>query len=594
MADVFGKVLELSWQAGLIALAVMAVRFLLRGRVARRWLCLLWALVALRLVLPVSLTVESSMSLQAAEAPVSQAYHEMQRTTKASAPAVQAIPTQTAAASAADAPSLADALPWLWLAGMGCMLLYMAASLLWMRLSLRQAVRVKGNIYRCGRWRTPFVLGILAPRIYVPETVAEKDLPLVQAHERCHIRRWDHVWKPLAFVLLAVNWFHPVLWAAYALLGRDMENACDEMALQHADAAQRAAYSRALVSCAVQPRMAAVCPLAFGEVAVKERVNNVINKKSSAVWAVVVLLIAAAAIGACLLTKPSKWKLPDAQTLYALRTENVHDQAAVDAILEALDMRELGGGSTIENTDETATYTYYSELGQKEGATGITVRHIFNELLGSWDRNKNAEMHLRGYLALALIDGAEWLEWQAWEPYLKGPTEMGGFWMPIMYADTYRQEIDAARQSAEGLRAFIDLLEREKKAGTLESEWRWAEMGVDRNPLWINDDGAEIPWDLLVSGHICCVSAEEYDIVYDQAHLPDWDTVPLAYLCAYYLNADGIYAQQAMETLTARYRQMPEVVLGYCKTLTGMADPQGRGDAAAVLQQLLLQTGTNG
>ena len=190
MADVFGKVLELSWQAGLIALAVMAVRFLLRGRVARRWLCLLWALVALRLVLPVSLTVESSMSLQAAEAPVSQAYHEMQRTTKASAPAVQAIPTQTAAASAAHAPSLADALPWLWLAGMGCMLLYMAASLLWMRLSLRQAVRVKGNIYRCGRWRTPFVLGILAPRIYVPETVAEKDLPLVLAHERCHIRRW--------------------------------------------------------------------------------------------------------------------------------------------------------------------------------------------------------------------------------------------------------------------------------------------------------------------------------------------------------------------------------------------------------------------
>ena len=275
MADVFGKVLELSWQAGLIALAVMAVRFLLRGRVARRWLCLLWALVALRLVLPVSLTVESPMSLQAAEAPVSQAYHEMQRTAQADAPAAMAIPRETAGAvAAADTPSLVDVLPWIWLAGTGCMLLYMAASLLWMRLSLRQAVRVEGNVYRCGRWRTPFVLGVFAPRIYVPETVTERDLPQVLAHEQCHIRRWDHVWKPLAFVLLAVNWFHPVLWAAYALLGRDMENACDEMALQHADTAQRAAYSRALVSCAAQQRMAAVCPLAFGEVAVKERVKN--------------------------------------------------------------------------------------------------------------------------------------------------------------------------------------------------------------------------------------------------------------------------------------------------------------------------------
>ena len=250
-------------------------------------------------------------------------------------------------------------------------------------------------------------------------------------------------------------------------------------------------------------------------------------------------------------------------------------------------MRELGGESTIENTDEAATYTYYAEIGKKEGASGVTVCHMFNELLGSWGENKNAEMHLRGYLALALIDGAEWLEWQAWEPYLVGPTEDGGFWMPIMYADTYREEIDAARQSAEGLRTFIDLLEREKKAGTLEPDWRWAEIGVDRNPMWINDDGTEIPWQLLVSGHICSVSAEEYGIVYDEAHLPDWDTVPLAYLCSYYLNADGVYARLAMDELAARCRQMPDVVLGYCKTLTGMADSQGRGDAAEVLTAYL-------
>lgn len=585
MADLFGKVLELSWQAGLIALAVMAVRLLLRGQVSRRALCLLWVLVALRLLLPASLTVESSVSLQAEEAPVSRVYHEIRHTAETGIPAVPAETASAAAAGVAAGPAfdLADALPRIWAAGVGCMVLYMVVSLVRMRLSLRHAKRTEGNVYRCRGWDTPFVLGIFAPRIYVPEKVSEEALPHVLAHERCHIRRWDHIWKPMAFLLLAVNWFNPVLWWAYILLGRDMENACDEMVLKEADTARRAAYSRALVSCAAQPRMAAVCPLAFGEVAVKERVKNVINYKKSALWAIVILAVAAAVIAACLLTKPNRWRLPDARTLYALRTENVNDQAAVDAILEALDMRELGGESTIENTNEAATYTYYAEIGQKEGASGVMVCHLFNELLGSWGENKNAEMHLRGYLALALIDGAEWLEWQAWEPYLVGPTEDGGFWMPIMYADTYREEIDAARQSEEGLRAFIDLLEREKKAGTLQSDWRWAEIGVDRNPMWVNDDGTEIPWQLLVSGHICSVSAEEYGIIYDEAHLPDWDTVPLAYLCSYYLNADGVYARLAMDELAARCRQMPDVVLGYCKTLTGMADPQGRGDAAEVL-----------
>lgn len=121
------------------------------------------------------------------------------------------------------------------------------------------------------------------------------------AHERGHIRRGDHVVKPLAFLLLTVHWFNPVLWAAYVLLGRDMENACDERVLRGVDGAGRAAYSRALVACAVRQRPAAVCPLAFGEVAVQERVKNAMNGKKPAVWAAVLLLIAAAVIGVCFL-----------------------------------------------------------------------------------------------------------------------------------------------------------------------------------------------------------------------------------------------------------------------------------------------------
>ena len=296
MNSLFTSVLEISWQAGLIALAVMAVRPLLR-RAPRRAVCMLWLLVALRLLLPAQLTVESPVSLQQPESPPIQAYQELRQQEKVyvSAPPEQRL--EMAGPAAAQGFALLDQLPAIWLTGVGCMALYMALSLLRMRWRLRAAPRIQDNVYRCTDWSTPFVLGVLAPRIYVPETVSEQDFPQVLAHERCHIRRWDHVWKPLAFLLLAVNWFNPVLWAAYVLLGRDMERACDEMVLKNATPAQRAAYSRALVSCAAQPKMAAVCPLAFGEVAVKERVKNVLNYKKPALWAVILLVVAAAIIG---------------------------------------------------------------------------------------------------------------------------------------------------------------------------------------------------------------------------------------------------------------------------------------------------------
>lgn len=343
MDSLFTSVLEISWQAGLIALAVMAVRPLLR-RAPRRAVCMLWLLVALRLLLPARLTVESPVSLQQPESPPIQAYQELRQQEKVYVSTPPEQRPEMAGPAAAQGFALLDQLPAIWLTGVGCMALYMALSLLRMRWRLRAAPRIQDNVYRCTDWSTPFVLGVLAPRIYVPETVSEQDFPQVLAHERCHIRRWDHVWKPLAFLLLAVNWFNPVLWAAYVLLGRDMERACDEMVLKNATPSQRAAYSRALVACAAQPKMAAVCPLAFGEVAVKERVKNVLNYKKPALWAVILLVVAAAIIGVCLLTKPAGKDagVPDAETLYALRTEYIGDNAAVSGILDALGFRAAG------------------------------------------------------------------------------------------------------------------------------------------------------------------------------------------------------------------------------------------------------------
>ena len=563
MDSLFTSVLEISWQAGLIALAVMAVRPLLR-RAPRRAVCMLWLLVALRLLLPARLTVESPVSLQQPESPPIQAYQELRQQEKVyvSAPPEQRL--EMAGPAAAQGFALLDQLPAIWLTGVGCMALYMALSLLRMRWRLRAAPRIQDNVYRCTDWSTPFVLGVLAPRIYVPETVSEQDFPQVLAHERCHIRRWDHVWKPLAFLLLAVNWFNPVLWAAYVLLGRDMERACDEMVLKNATPIQRAAYSRALVACATQPKMAAVCPLAFGEVAVKERVKNVLNYKKPALWAVILLVVAAAIIGVCLLTKPAGKDagVPDAETLYALRTEYIGDNAAVSGILDALGFRAAGAAG------DGQAYTYSFEVETASEPYGVVVRYAFTGALPQRTAEWNRQMAQRGYLALALIDNAEWLRWE--DVGAEGETPVSG----TVYAGDYvAADYNAVRGSAAGLQALMDTLQACLEDGSI------AYYPGDALP-----DFTEItPWPMLGEDGVISVRAEDYGIVYDAAQLPDWETVPLSYLCAYYLNADGAYAEGAMDVLAHRYQQAPNTVKAYLRRLAGQQVPDGRGDASEVL-----------
>lgn len=563
MDSLFTSVLEISWQAGLIALAVMAVRPLLR-RAPRRAVCMLWLLVALRLLLPARLTVESPVSLQQPESPPIQAYQELRQQEKVyvSAPPEQRL--EMAGPAAAQGFALLDQLPAIWLTGVGCMALYMALSLLRMRWRLRAAPRIQDNVYRCTDWSTPFVLGVLAPRIYVPETVSEQDFPQVLAHERCHIRRWDHVWKPLAFLLLAVNWFNPVLWAAYVLLGRDMERACDEMVLKNADAAQRAAYSRALVSCAAQPKMAAVCPLAFGEVAVKERVKNVLNYKKPALWAAILLVVAAAIIGACLLTRPAAEKtgIPEAEKLYSLRTPYVGNNSAVGTILDALGFRAAGAAG------DGQAYTYSFEVETASEPYGVVVRYTFAGALPQRSAEWNRQMAQRGYIALALIDNAEWLRWE--DVGAEGETPVSG----TVYAGDYvAADYNAVRGSAAGLQALMDTLQACLEDGSIVYYEGGAQPSFEET----------MPWSVTGDNDPCSVRAEDYGIVYDAAQLPDWETVPLSYLCAYYLNGDGAYAEGAMDVLAQRYSQLPQQVRRYIRTLSGQADPRGNGDAAEAL-----------
>ena len=590
MDNIFTTLLTLSWQAGVIALAVALVRLPLRR--APRWaVCALWALVALRLLLPV--TLESPVSLQAEEAPPIRAYHAIrqQETDDADTPvmsapkdtpAVSIVPgeVQTATRLSGGEPvSLTRMLPWLWLTGVGCMLLYMALSYLRMWARVRKAPCLYSNVYRCGDFGTPFVLGLFSPRIYLPDGLPEDDLSQVLAHERCHIRRGDHIVKPLAFLLLSLHWFNPALWLAYVLLGRDMERACDELALKNADAAGRAAYTRALVSCAARPRTAAVCPLAFGEIAVKERVKSVLHYKKPALWAAVLLVIAAAVIAVCLLTKPQSKTLTDpsqwdAQQLYALRTQYVGDNAAVGAILDALGLPEMG------DTAGSDTYAYSIRLSTNEESMGVTVCYAFAGDVPERSAEWNRQMAQRGYVAMALIDNIEWFRWtdidQAGTSHVTGVVYSVDGLVYSKDDQTMVDELSAARESAESLQTYMETLRTMVADGSIVYYPGDALPSMEINP-WPT---------LMEENEPHSVSAADYGITYTADNMPDWytwDTVPLSYLCAYYLNADGAYAEAAMDVLARRYQQTPNTVTAYIKSLAGQQTPNGRGDASEVL-----------
>ena len=173
-----------------------------------------------------------------------------------------------------------------------------------LRRKVCEAVILRGNIYQSEKVGSPFVLGIIRPKIYLPYHMDSREMDHVIAHEQTHIRRRDHWWKPLGFLLLTIHWFNPLMWLSYVLLCRDIELACDEKVIREMGNEQRADYTQALVACSVGRRVIAACPLAFGEVGVKERVKSVMNYKKPAFWIVLASVIVCAAAAVCFLTNP--------------------------------------------------------------------------------------------------------------------------------------------------------------------------------------------------------------------------------------------------------------------------------------------------
>ena len=388
MSGIFLKLLNLSISASWLVLVVLALRLVLKR--APKWVnVLLWGMVALRLMLPFS--IESALSLIPSAETVSPEVVQFDPapTITSGVTIIDNAVNPSLSESFAAAP-LASVNPlyvwiylagWVWLIGLAAMLAYALVSYLRLRRRVSASIPLWENIYVCDEVPSPFILGIVRPRIYLPSALDEAQRGSVLSHERAHLARRDHWWKPLGFALLAVYWFNPLLWLAYTLLCRDIELACDERVLRGMDAGQVKAYSSALLACSVPRRMLAACPLAFGEVGVGARVKNALRYKKPAFWVIAASVAVCVVVAVCFLTNPRTDT--DAAGLVGFRREQVtyadvtdensaqpsnvqltaEETDAVYALLDTLQYKRLGAASGIK--DCYARLYFISAAGER-------------------------------------------------------------------------------------------------------------------------------------------------------------------------------------------------------------------------------------
>ena len=310
MSKIFIGILNMSISASYAVLAILLLRLLLKK--APKWISVaLWSIAAFRLICPFS--IESVLSLiPSAEVVSPDIMMDGTPTVNTGIPTLNG--TLNPIISESFAPNPGDSanplqiiIPFLalvWAVGVLGMLIYTAVSYMRIKKKVTTAVLFYGNIYQSENVQSPFVLGLIKPKIYLPFRMNEKAITHVVAHEQAHIRRKDHLWKPLGFLLLSLHWFNPMMWIGYVLLCRDIELACDEKVAKGLTREERADYSEALLACSVSRRMISACPLAFGEVGVKNRVKSVLNYKKPAFWIIIAAIVLSVAAAVCFLTNP--------------------------------------------------------------------------------------------------------------------------------------------------------------------------------------------------------------------------------------------------------------------------------------------------
>ena len=387
MNELFLKIINMSISASWLVLAVLILRFVLKK--APKWInVLLWGIVAIRLICPFSFESTLSLIPSAETIPLNIGMDTtptinsgISAINNAVNPIISQSNTPMAGASVNLLQITIGIYEYIWIFGMIALALYTAISYWRLHRKVDTAVRYKDNIFQSENVSSPFVFGIIKPRIYLPFKMNGQDLEHVVAHEHAHIRRKDHWWKPFGFLLLTIHWFNPLMWMAYVLLCRDIELACDEKVIKELGNEQRGDYTQALVACSVNRRMIAACPLTFGEVGIKERVKSVMNYKKPALWVIIIAVIVCVGVAVCFLTNPKQ----DSYTLRIVvpagsQEEFVYTDEEVSAIRNSI---KIWSGDGLGDTEVLLSPV------NKTTETGYTATYLTHGMPVEFDAEKD-------------------------------------------------------------------------------------------------------------------------------------------------------------------------------------------------------------
>lgn len=486
---VFQQVLRMSLTAGVCILAVLFLRLFL-SRMPRSYAYGLWLLVAFRLVCPVSVGTECSLFNLCPEWMEKEVSFSWEQ-----AADVSGVPKQRKERSEPEAVSFKEAdrevgfvsggngelleqkavssgtIPeiWkmLWLFGTAVFLLYFAVSLWRLKGRVRMAVRRgtvrwreegqstwrdrPAEIYECEGLATPFVMGIFCPRIYLPAGLTGELRRMVLLHERYHIRRGDHMVKYLAFLLLAVYWFHPLVWAAWVCMCKDMEMSCDEKVLERLGTGGEKAYSRTLLALAAEEWNHPEQVPGFGQQDVKHRIRHALGFRKPAVWAGMAAMMVLAGAWIFLGTDPGEVKVPKtiAERLYEAKNPYIGDVSSEGNLLNII--YEALPDSSVPETRflfalQTAQEPYEFQFVMEEGQTSIP---------------KKEDMEKVAALMLALTDNLGVVRWTLTAPAGGAWAKMEGSLDPAGAAECFgTEDIKAYGASPQMVQKLLDLLEQ--------------------------------------------------------------------------------------------------------------------------------------
>lgn len=413
MGDLFLKLLNMSLTASWLVLVVLVVRVLFQRM--PKWIrCVLWGIVAIRLLVPFS--IESVFSLQPSAEPIQTAsvvegeilpyvpsvdsrlafvknrVNPALRNTFAYKTEESAAPLQIVMAVAGN----------IWLTGVIFLILFAMVSTFRLYALVKEAIRYKDNVFFCDAVTTPFILGVIRPGIYLPSSLSEEELDYILSHEKAHLQRGDHFWKPVGYLLLCVYWFNPLLILAYILLCKDIELACDEKVIKDMSISEKKEYSRVLLACAIQRKFVLTCPLAFGEVGVRDRIKTVLNHKKEAAWITLLAVLACLVIAACFLTDPASTEEASAIDRDSAITDQAFMPADRAGIIEPEENASEGQaadssiyGKVVADLDDADAYALlhmeyehyvlltsdmvYDEGEEKQSAIGCDVYYVADD-----------------------------------------------------------------------------------------------------------------------------------------------------------------------------------------------------------------------